>query len=69
MEHPPVVAEETSVVMEHLPVVAGSHNDSAVAEPPDDDQFSYFGAASHIASEANSELMEAGDTPFQFGLK
>ena len=86
------VAKETSVVMEHSPVVAGQASSggrggdgsgsdstdsdtdsfvatsSAVAEPLDADRFPYFRAASHL-EDAGSDVIEAGDIPFEVGMK
>ena len=42
---------------------------SVVAEPPELDQTSYFQAPSHTADEIDSELMEAGDLPFEVGFE
>ena len=67
MKHSPVVAQQTSVVMEHSPVVAGSGTDpdvatsSAVAEPQAADHMEYFKAESHVGSKADTGVMEAGD--------
>ena len=48
----------------------GGDNDSVVTEgPPHANRFTYYRSKSHTAEDAKSDVMEAGDTPYQVGMK
>ena len=61
-----VVAEETSAAMQHTPGYPCSHGGDGDSDTSVVAEIEFCKASSHIAENADPDVMEAGDTPFEF---